>query len=375
MNDRTLTDTQITAAFIARSEGSVGQDLAERIRAETSRTRQASRLLVLTGGLSDNANAHRLLWAAAISATSLALVGGLFFAGRQPDEQTSVVPPPSPSQPVAGPPTPSADPSMSLLPSPSAEPTPAVTNPPVDPTLDLELFAVTLVDQLRVRSQPTVAESSEKLEPLLPAGVRLFVIEESVAADGYAWYHVLPVEGGYPSGWLAAASRGGEPWIEAAPAECPSLPIEPLEIEFVWRVRRPGLFRRQRDPAHGRGLLPDSRRRPDDRRAIVAPRRSVLHVLGWGWHQADLRRRRGPPGSGRAERDRHRSLRRSPVQQLRLGRRPAGPRRGRDHDNVPGDVRGHGLEVGADRLNRYLENGATIPVAPFAVFDTLSDGK
>ena len=129
MNDRTLTDTQITAAFIARSEGSVSQDLAERIRAETSRTRQASRLVVLTGGLSDNANAHRLLWAAAISATSLALVGGLFFAGRQPDEQTSVVPPPSPSQPVASPPTPSADPSTSPLPSPSAEPTPARHQP------------------------------------------------------------------------------------------------------------------------------------------------------------------------------------------------------------------------------------------------------
>jgi hypothetical protein len=233
MNDRTLTDTQITAAFIARSEGSVSQDLAERIRAETSRTRQASRLVVLTGGLSDNANAHRLLWAAAISATSLALVGGLFFAGRQPDEQTSVVPPPSPSQPVASPPTPSADPSTSPLPSPATEPTPAVTNPPVDPTLDLESFAVTLVDQLRVRSQPTVAESSAKLEPLLPVGVRLFVIEESVAADGYAWYHVLPVDPGYPSGWVAAASRDGEPWIDAAPAECPSLPIEPLEMDSL----------------------------------------------------------------------------------------------------------------------------------------------
>ena len=212
MNDQTLTDTQITAAFIARSEGSVSQDLAERIRAETSRTRQVSRLVVLTGGLSDNANAHRLLWAAAISATSLALVGGLFFAGRQPDEQTSVVPPPSPSQPVASPPTPSADPSTSPLPSPSAEPTPAVTNPPVDPTLDLESFAVTLVDQLRVRSQPTVAESSVKLEPLLPAGVRLFVIEESVAADGYAWYHVVRSTRAIPPAGsprqAATASRG-----------------------------------------------------------------------------------------------------------------------------------------------------------------------
>ena len=113
------------------------------------------------------------------------------FAARHHDRRgRRVVPPPSPSQPVASPPTPSADPSTTRLPSPSAEPTPAVTSPPVDPTLDLESFAVTRVDQLRVRAQPTVAESSAKLEPLLRAGVRLFVIEEPVAADGYAWYHV-----------------------------------------------------------------------------------------------------------------------------------------------------------------------------------------
>ena len=67
MNERTLTDTQIKAAFVARSEGSISHDLAGRIHAETSRTRQASRLVVLTGGLSGNASAQRLLWAAAIA--------------------------------------------------------------------------------------------------------------------------------------------------------------------------------------------------------------------------------------------------------------------------------------------------------------------
>jgi len=231
MTDQSFSDAQIRAAFIARSEGSPSPDLADRIGTATRRTRQLRMLVVLPGGL--GIQPERLLWAAAISATSLALVGGLLFVGRQPDEQTSVVPPPSPSEPVASPPTTSASPATSPLPSPSAEPTPAVTTPPVDPVLDLDSFAVTLVDQLRVRSQPTVAESSEKLEPLLPAGVRLFVIEESVAADGYAWYHVLPADPGYPSGWVAAASRDGEPWIEAAPSECPSLPIEPLEMDSL----------------------------------------------------------------------------------------------------------------------------------------------
>jgi hypothetical protein len=231
MTDQSFSDAQIRAAFIARSEGSPSPELADRIGAATRRTRQLRKLVVLPGGL--GIQPERLLWAAAISATSLALVGGLLFAGRQPDEQTSVVPPPSPSLAVTSPPTPSADPSTTPLPSPSDAPTPAVTNPPVDPTLDLESFAITLVDQLRVRSQPTVAESSAKLEPLLPAGLKLFVIEESVAADGYAWYHVMPVESGYPSGWVAAGSRDGEAWIEAAPSDCPSLPVEPIEMDAL----------------------------------------------------------------------------------------------------------------------------------------------
>ena len=233
MTNENLSDAQIRAAFIARSEGSPSHDLAERIGAQARKARQQPRLLVLPGGL--GIQPERLLWAAAISATSLALVGGLLLAGRQPDEQTSVIPPASPSQPVASPSTPSADPSTGPVPSPSAQPTPVVTNPPVDPTLDLESFAVTLVDQLRVRSQPTVAESSAKLEPLLPAGAKLFVIEESVAADGYAWYHVLTDTAGYPSGWVAAASRDGEPWIAAAPADCPSLPLDPAEFASLGR--------------------------------------------------------------------------------------------------------------------------------------------
>ena len=235
MNERALTDTQITAAFVARSEGSVSHDLAERIRAETSRTRQASRLVVLTGGLSDNANAHRLLWAAAISATSLALVGGLFFAGRQPDEQTSVVPstPASPSVPAGESPSPTAG--ASEQPSPSVEPAPsaAPSGPPpavVDPKLGVDDGAVTLVDDLRVRSAPTVAESSAKLEPLLPAGVRLLVIGDPVEADGYAWYHVLPFDSAYPSGWVAAGSRAGESWIGADETACPESPLDAAEL-------------------------------------------------------------------------------------------------------------------------------------------------
>lgn len=232
MNEQTLTDTQIKAAFLARSEGSISHDLADRIHAETSRTRQASRLTVLPGGLAENPNVGRLLWAAAISATSLALVGGLLLAGGQPDDH-AVVPPietPTPS-PVVYTPEPSEAPSE----SPAPQPTPSVEPSPTpiavfDPRIGVDGGAVTLVGDLRVRSLPTVDESSQKLEPLLPAGARLLVIEEPVVADGYAWYHVVPFDGAYPSGWVAAGSREGEAWIAADDLSCPETPLQATQL-------------------------------------------------------------------------------------------------------------------------------------------------
>ncbi|HEX5014881.1 MAG TPA: hypothetical protein VFV72_12070 [Candidatus Limnocylindrales bacterium] len=231
MNERTLTDTQIKAAFIARSEGSIGHDLAERIHAETSRTRQASRLTVLPGGVGENPNVGRLLWAAAVSATSLALVGGLLLAGRQPDDQ-AVVPPSE--TPVATPsltPEPTGNAAESPLPSEPAVPNPAdptATPANVDPypSIDVDSAAVTFVGDLRVRSLPTVDPSSQKLEPLLPAGERLLVISEPVEADGYVWYHVMPFDSTYPAGWVAAGSREGEPWIGADDPSCPASPLD-----------------------------------------------------------------------------------------------------------------------------------------------------
>jgi len=235
MTDQTFSDAQVRAAFIARSEGSPSPDLADRIGAATRRTRQLPKLVVLPGGI--GIQPERLLWAAAISATSLALVGGLLFAGRQPDEQTSVVPPPSPSQPIASPSTPSADPSTSPLPSPSDAPSPPAeptsrppASPAVDPGFRPDTAVVTLTGDLRVRSKPGTGSDSAKLEPLLRAGVRLLVIEAAVDADGYAWYHVLPFEPGYPSGWVAAGSRDGEAWVGADQTPCPTTPVDRAEL-------------------------------------------------------------------------------------------------------------------------------------------------
>jgi hypothetical protein len=82
-------------------------------------------------------------------------------------------------------------------------------------------------DGLRVRSEPRVSDDSLKLEPLLPLGSQLYVLEGPVSASGYAWYEVVPLSSRtLPSGWVASADREGEPWIAAGAFECPPVPTE-----------------------------------------------------------------------------------------------------------------------------------------------------
>jgi hypothetical protein len=77
-----------------------------------------------------------------------------------------------------------------------------------------------VTDDLRVRSAPGVGDDSRKLEPLAQQGLRAIVIDGPLEADGYAWYLIspyidtddldFPVP---PGGWVASASRDGEPWL------------------------------------------------------------------------------------------------------------------------------------------------------------------
>jgi hypothetical protein len=81
---------------------------------------------------------------------------------------------------------------------------------------------------VRVRSLPTVDPSSVKYEPLLVRGDEVFIVDGPVSADGYEWYLVQSLPGGTsggPFGWVAAASRDGETWIDdLGGPDCPSLP-------------------------------------------------------------------------------------------------------------------------------------------------------
>lgn len=140
---------------------------------------------------------------------------------------------------------PSARPAVTQLPG-SALPSPFVSSttssdPPASPSpseaagLGPDTLAVVVAtDGLRVRSLPSVDEQSERLEPTLAEGVRLYITDGPALADGYTWYQAQPYDGeraanAYPSawpsasspfGWIAAASRDREPWIEPFPLGC-----------------------------------------------------------------------------------------------------------------------------------------------------------
>jgi hypothetical protein len=89
------------------------------------------------------------------------------------------------------------------------------------PVLEKDAIAITVEGGLRVRSAPGVGAASAMREPLLPADRRLFIVAGPVAADGYDWYQVQPFDRSLPFGWVAAASREDQPWIEAASESCP----------------------------------------------------------------------------------------------------------------------------------------------------------
>ena len=123
--------------------------------------------------------------------------------------------------------------SATLSTAPSTEVT--LTSPPTESPIPqasaggvaVDAVAATSVDGLRVRSQPRVAGDSLKLEPLLPLGAPVFVLDGPVSASGYSWYEVAPLGSRtLPQGWVAAGSRTGEPWLAPGTFVCPPVPTD-----------------------------------------------------------------------------------------------------------------------------------------------------
>ncbi len=116
--------------------------------------------------------------------------------------------------------------------SPSAEPTPT---PPPHP----DAVAKVVTTDLVVRSAPGTGVASEIYPGLLAAPTLLFILDGPVAADGYDWYQVAPFEEFFSDtapevppprlGWVAAASREGEPWIALRAGDCPDLTLDAMQ--------------------------------------------------------------------------------------------------------------------------------------------------
>ena len=126
---------------------------------------------------------------------------------------------------------PSAPPTASPAPEPT--PTPEPSEPPVDSVpIPSDAYARVVTDDLRVRSKPGVSGDSTKLEPLLQRDTLVLVVDGPVQASGYDWYQVQPLarsdldEPVAPFGWVAAAGKDGEPWIEPDAVECPPVPTD-----------------------------------------------------------------------------------------------------------------------------------------------------
>lgn len=148
----------------------------------------------------------------------------------------------APANTPALPTAPGSESEASATPRASASPSlPADTG---EPSSDANGFlAEVLVTELIVRSQPGTGTDSEIYPGVVDMGTRLWMSAEAVAASGYEWHlavaeqpPLLAEDPTVGSGWVAIASREGEPWIRAAEADCPGAvsleaiaPLSPAE--------------------------------------------------------------------------------------------------------------------------------------------------
>ena len=169
---------------------------------------------------------------ATLATLCLVLIGCTPTAALSPDPGSS--------------PEPSIQPSHAATAEPRAETSAPSTSTPSEPPADsvpipANTYARVVTDDLRVRSKPGVSDDSKKLEPLLVRGGLVVVLDGPVQASGYDWYQVQPTysfeqETAYPFGWVAAADKNGEPWIQPEVVKCPARPTTLDEFSHVFEI-------------------------------------------------------------------------------------------------------------------------------------------
>jgi hypothetical protein len=111
-------------------------------------------------------------------------------------------------------------------PAPRGSDGPVASGEPAYPT---DTIAEVVSTNLRLRSQPRIADDSIKFEPFLTIGDQLFVVAGPVTATNHDWYQVAawrPSDRAatWPIGWVATADVNGTPWIGPGQTACPATP-------------------------------------------------------------------------------------------------------------------------------------------------------
>lgn len=107
---------------------------------------------------------------------------------------------------------------------------------------------VAATEGIRMRTGPSVVTGeSSRYTPLLPTGTDLYILSGPVGGSGYWWYEVSPITfrvaglaewpdtivGPTSTGWVAAASRDGVPWLSTGSPTCPGTPAEPADLAVL----------------------------------------------------------------------------------------------------------------------------------------------
>jgi len=130
------------------------------------------------------------------------------------------------------------------------------TEPPLASFSPGDIAIVSATTGVRMRTKPSTASGSLRYTPLLPKGTDLYVISGPKHGSGYDWYEVSPITfqvtglvewpdtivGPGSTGWVAVASRDGEPWLAHGSASCPAAPDEALTLAHLTIGARLGCF-------------------------------------------------------------------------------------------------------------------------------------
>jgi hypothetical protein len=166
--------------------------------------------------------------------TVILLLGAVVFVAGCSSSSAALAPSP-PTSPVAA----STETLVPLMTSsstegPTALPTAVAASSTTPGKTLVDTAVVTVADGVRVRSQPRVSDDSFEYEPLLPVGTPLYVLNGPVAASDYTWYEVIPLTSRtLHSGWVATASRSGEPWLAARDFACPPRPTDLRSLSLL----------------------------------------------------------------------------------------------------------------------------------------------